>query len=183
MDQPAGADVRCSAVVFRGQDVLLVRRLHDGEDDWVLPGGTPRPGESMVAWARRETLEETGLAVEPSRIAFVLETQGPRSGRHTVHLVFLAPPPAPGQEPRSLEPDLSATFVPLTSCTNSICDRRWPGTCVGCMPAARLVPRPTWAICGARATAMTCCRCCSSSPTSPPGHFVNVGVIAVRRGG
>jgi 8-oxo-dGTP diphosphatase len=113
MDQPAGADVRCSAIVFRGQEVLLVRRARDDGDDWVLPGGTPRPGESMAACARRETLEETGLAVEPSRIAFVVETQGPRSGLHTGDLVFLAAPTAPEQEPRSLETDLSAQFVPL----------------------------------------------------------------------
>jgi ADP-ribose pyrophosphatase YjhB (NUDIX family) len=114
MDQPAGADVRCSAVVFRGQDVLLVRRARDGGDDWVLPGGTPRPGESMAACARRETIEETGLVVEPARVAFVLETRGPRSGLHTVDLVFLATLSGPAQEPRSGEPDLSARFVPLS---------------------------------------------------------------------
>jgi len=113
MDQPSGADVRCSALVFRDQEVLLVRRARDDGEDWVLPGGTPRPGESMAACARRETLEETGLAVEPGRIAFVLEAQGPRSGLHTVDLVFLAILTPSGQEPRSLETDLSARFVPL----------------------------------------------------------------------
>ena len=113
MDQPAGVDVRCSAVVFRGREVLLVRRVREDRDEWVLPGGTPRPGESMAACARRETLEETGLAVEPARIAFVVESQGPRSGLHTVDLVFLATQSVPGERPRSLEPDLSARFVPL----------------------------------------------------------------------
>ena len=113
MDQKAGADVRCSVVVFRGPEVLLVGRVREGDNDWVLPGGTPRPGESMAACARRETLEETGLAVEPNRIAFVLETCGPRSGPHTLDLVFLASLSAPGQEPRSPEPGLSARFVPL----------------------------------------------------------------------
>ena len=113
MGQPIGADVRCSAVVFRGPEVLLVGRVRDGDNDWVLPGGTPRPGESMAACVRRETLEETGLAVEPGRIAFVLETQGPRSGLHTFDLVFLASMSKPGYEPQSAEPDLSARFVPL----------------------------------------------------------------------
>jgi 8-oxo-dGTP diphosphatase len=89
MDQPAGADVRCSAVVFRGPEVLLVRRVRDRHDDWVLPGGTPRPGEGMAACAGRETLEETGLAVQPNRIAFVLETRGRRAG---VHRLDLRPP-------------------------------------------------------------------------------------------
>jgi 8-oxo-dGTP diphosphatase len=114
MDQPAGPEVRCSAVVFRGQEVLLVHRSRrKGHDDWVLPGGTPRPGESMAACVRRETLEETGISAEPGRIAFVLESQGPRSRLHTVDLVFLAVLSVPGQEPCSPEPDLTARFVPL----------------------------------------------------------------------
>jgi 8-oxo-dGTP pyrophosphatase MutT (NUDIX family) len=29
--------------------VLLVHRARDGANDWVLPGGTPRPGESMFS--------------------------------------------------------------------------------------------------------------------------------------
>lgn len=113
MDQPAEPDVRCSAVVFRRQEILLVHRFREDGDDWALPGGTPRPGESMAACARRETLEETGIAAEPGRIAFVVESRGPRSGPHTVDLVFLAAPPVPGQEPVSPEPNLSARFVPL----------------------------------------------------------------------
>lgn len=111
----AGPDVRCSAVVFRGQEVLLVHRIREGSDDWVLPGGTPRPSEAMGACARREILEETGITAEPGRIAFVLESHGPESGVHTLDLVFLATLSAPGQEPCSAEPDLEASFVPLSS--------------------------------------------------------------------
>jgi|SRR5579875_550919 8-oxo-dGTP diphosphatase len=105
-------DLRCSAVVFRNGAVLLVHRARDGAGDWVLPGGTPRPGESMAACAWRETLEETGLSVEPARVAFVLETLGPRSVRRTVDLVFLAATKQYG-EPEPREPDLQAGFVPL----------------------------------------------------------------------
>jgi len=105
-------DVRCSAIVFRDDNVLLVHRSRNGTDDWVLPGGTPRPGESMAACARRETLEETGLSVDPSRVAFVLEALGPGSARRTVDLVFLATADGRG-EPEPREPDLEARFVPL----------------------------------------------------------------------
>ena len=52
-------NVRCSALVFRGDSVLLCRRSED-EDTWVLPGGTPRLGEGTAAAAEREVLEETG---------------------------------------------------------------------------------------------------------------------------
>jgi len=33
MDQSASADVRCSAVVFRDQEILLVGRVRDGGAD------------------------------------------------------------------------------------------------------------------------------------------------------
>jgi 8-oxo-dGTP diphosphatase len=112
MDTPGEIDVRCSAIVFRDHTVLLVHRSRDGVRDWVLPGGTPRPGESMAACARRETLEETGLLVYPARVAFVLEALGPASVRRTVDLVFLAAP-REYREPESREPDLEARFVPL----------------------------------------------------------------------
>jgi 8-oxo-dGTP diphosphatase len=105
-------DVRCSAIVFRDDAVLLVHRSRNGADDWVLPGGTPRPGESMAACARRETLEETGLSVDPARVAFVLEALGPSSRLRTVDLVFLAAADGQG-EPEPQEPDTEALFVPL----------------------------------------------------------------------
>jgi 8-oxo-dGTP pyrophosphatase MutT (NUDIX family) len=112
MDMPAETGVRCSAIVFRGDAVLLVHRARNGAGDWVLPGGTPLPGESMASCARRETMEEAGLAIAPGRVAFVLEALGPGSARRTVDLVFLATAPASG-EPAPREPDLEARFVPL----------------------------------------------------------------------
>jgi 8-oxo-dGTP diphosphatase len=104
--------VRCSLIAFRDGSVLLVHRARDGADDWALPGGTPQPGESMAACARRETLEETGLQAEPGRVAFVAETLAPGAGRRVVDLVFLAVAPAHG-EPEPMEEDLEARFVPL----------------------------------------------------------------------
>ena len=68
----------------------------------------------MTSCARRETLEETGLPVEPGRIAFVLEALGPDDTRRTVDLVFLAAFP-PRSDPRPAEEGLEAVFVPLSS--------------------------------------------------------------------
>lgn len=112
MGEPTDIDMRCSVVAFRNDSVLLVHRNRDEADDWVLPGGTPRPGESMSSCARRETLEETGLPVEPSRVAFVLEALGPDDRRRIVDLVFLAAV-APRGEPVPAEEGLRAVFVPL----------------------------------------------------------------------
>ena len=113
MSVPEGLEFRCSAVVARRQSVLLVRRIRGGGDDWVLPGGTPRTGESMAACARREVLEETGLHVDPSRVAFVLEVLGPDGGPRTVDIVFAAGEAAPGTEPEPQEEGLIPAFVPV----------------------------------------------------------------------
>jgi 8-oxo-dGTP diphosphatase len=81
-------ELRCAVAVVRGDAVLLLRRPDDG--DWVLPGGRPRPHESMGSCARREVREETGLDVHPSRCALVLEVNDPVSQRRMVELVFAA---------------------------------------------------------------------------------------------
>jgi len=109
---PNGIDLRCSAVVLRKGAVLLVHRTYDGTGDWVLPGGTPREGESVPACARRELLEETGLSAGPSRVAFVLEAVPPGGSRRTLDIVFLVTGLSPGAQPHAREPRLEPRFVP-----------------------------------------------------------------------
>lgn len=109
MDARGRVRLRCSAVVFRDDSVLLLDRPERG--DWVLPGGCPRPGKGTAACARREVREETGLHVETGRCAFVLETIDPHSHDRTVELVLLA---ADGDgPPRRGEPGLEPYFVEL----------------------------------------------------------------------
>jgi 8-oxo-dGTP pyrophosphatase MutT (NUDIX family) len=66
----------------------------------------------MAACARREVLEETGLHVDPSRVAFVLEVLGPDGGPRTVDIVFVATDAAPGSLPQEREPGLRPVFIP-----------------------------------------------------------------------
>jgi 8-oxo-dGTP diphosphatase len=109
---PDGIELRCSAIVVRNRSVLLIHRA-SGADDWVLPGGTPRPGESMAACARREVREETGLHVDPARVAFVLEVVGPDPGPRTLDIVFSAVPSVADQQPAERERGLRPVFVPV----------------------------------------------------------------------
>lgn len=54
-----------SAAVFRGDCVLLVERGKPPVSGmWSLPGGHIEPGESAREAARREVMEETGVAAE-----------------------------------------------------------------------------------------------------------------------
>jgi ADP-ribose pyrophosphatase YjhB (NUDIX family) len=104
-------DLRCSVVIVRNDAVLL---LHRGEaDEWVLPGGRPRPGESMLSCARREVHEETGLHIDPGRCAFVLEVAAPDRAIHIVELVFLANPRVGELQVHGGEPGRKPQWVAL----------------------------------------------------------------------
>lgn len=114
MSMPNDVDLRCSAIVLRGREVLLIHRSHGGLDDWVLPGGSPQPGESTAACARREVREETGLHVHPARIAFVVEVTGPHPGPRTVDIVFAASESPPRRQPEIREEGMEPRFVPVS---------------------------------------------------------------------
>jgi ADP-ribose pyrophosphatase YjhB (NUDIX family) len=58
-----------TAVVRRGDDVLLVKRSDNGE--WTPVTGIVDPGEDPAVTARREVLEETGVNVRVDRLASV----------------------------------------------------------------------------------------------------------------
>lgn len=106
-------ELRCSAIVFRRDDVLLLRRCRNGSEEWVLPGGHPRPQEGTAACVQREVLEETGLRVDANRVAFLLETADPAGARRLVELVFLAAERDGRAVPRTGEPGLEPVFVPV----------------------------------------------------------------------
>lgn len=53
------------AIIFRGRDVLLVKRgSAPAIGKWSIPGGLVELGESLEASVCRETLEEVGLQVK-----------------------------------------------------------------------------------------------------------------------
>ena len=91
-------------VLVKNDDkILLGKRLSKvGFGQWGLPSGKLTPGESMVAGAKRELLEETGLTVDD--LEFINITNDIRNQNdHWIHLVFLAK--GIHGQPKVMEPD------------------------------------------------------------------------------
>ncbi len=87
--------VGVGAIVFKGKEVLLVRRGHPpAEGAWAFPGGLVELGESSAQAIRREVREECGISIEPVELAglfepIVIDEDG-RVRYHYVVLDFLA---------------------------------------------------------------------------------------------
>ncbi len=66
--------VGIGCIVFRGEQVLLVRRGKPPRiGSWSLPGGAQHIGETAEEAARRELHEEAGIEVGPLSLAIVVD--------------------------------------------------------------------------------------------------------------
>jgi 8-oxo-dGTP diphosphatase len=54
---------RVAVLICRDDSLLLIRRVKDGREYHVIPGGGVEAGESIAEAARREVLEELGLSI------------------------------------------------------------------------------------------------------------------------
>jgi ADP-ribose pyrophosphatase YjhB (NUDIX family) len=88
--------VRVSAILrWRGR-VLLIRHEKGGRENWLLPGGGVRGGESLTEALQRELWEEIGIVGERERlpvegpVAIVDSISPERSlwSKHVVHVIF-----------------------------------------------------------------------------------------------
>lgn len=83
--------VGIGCIVFRGEEVLLVRRGKPPRlGSWSLPGGAQHLGERAEEAARRELREETGIEVGPLALALVVDAISPDpAGRPQYHYTII----------------------------------------------------------------------------------------------
>jgi 8-oxo-dGTP diphosphatase len=81
--------IRVGVLVWRDGEVLLVRHEKGGRSYWLVPGGGVDTGETMVAAAARELLEETGYTIDIGRLLLVCEAIDPKpGGRHILNAIY-----------------------------------------------------------------------------------------------
>ncbi len=75
---------RASAVIIKGSKILLIHRIKEGVEYWLLPGGGIEDGETSEQAAEREVMEEVGLKV----VAKLWYKDDPPwdSGTNTMHI-------------------------------------------------------------------------------------------------
>lgn len=103
-------------VVRKGDHFLLIQESKYGSP-WYLPGGRVEAGETFVAAAAREVLEEAGVPVRVTGLLRIEHSPTPAGAR--LRVVFLAEPT--DDTPPKSEPDdesLRAEWVTLSDLPN-----------------------------------------------------------------
>lgn len=91
MSEREKISVGVGAVVFRGEDALIVRRGKPPfEGRWSIPGGALEHGELLEDAVRREVREETGVEIAIIALLDVFEILPAAGGGHLVIVDYVA---------------------------------------------------------------------------------------------
>ena len=83
--------VGVGVIVYKEGKLLLMKRKNaHGDGTWSLPGGHLEKNETFKQCAIRETMEETGMSVNPLRIVSVSNDIMSEYGNHYVTLGVIA---------------------------------------------------------------------------------------------
>jgi len=102
-DEALRPKVGIGVMILKDGKILLGKRKNaHGEGEYAFPGGHLEHLESIVACAKRETAEETGIEIANVRFLRLLNLTA-YAPKHYVHLTMLAD--WASGEPRVLEPE------------------------------------------------------------------------------
>lgn len=114
MTQNETIRIGVGAVVFRGQEILLVKRGKPPfKGHWSIPGGGLEFGERLKDGVRREVMEETGIDINIRGLIGVFEGLPADFGQlaHTVMIDYFADWVA--GEPVAADDAADAAFFPM----------------------------------------------------------------------
>ena len=100
-------------ILRRGGRILLLRRAGDtyASGHLCLPSGHMEEGESTLAAAARETLEETGITLNPETLRHVLSIHQRNPGTRHARIGFAFTPRTWDGEPVNAEPHKHSELV------------------------------------------------------------------------
>jgi 8-oxo-dGTP diphosphatase len=100
-------------ILRRGGRILLLRRAGDtyASGQLCLPSGHMEEGESVLAAAVRETLEETGITLDPAVLQHVLSIHQRNPGTSHARVGFAFTPRTWDGEPVNTEPHKHSELV------------------------------------------------------------------------
>jgi 8-oxo-dGTP diphosphatase len=106
-------DLTADCVLFRGDDVLLIRRKKEPfQGQWAIPGGYINKGEDPLMAAIRELQEETSIKADKLKLVGVYGKEGRDPRGWVVSTAFAGLLPE-GQQARAADDAAEVAWVPI----------------------------------------------------------------------
>ena len=88
---PDSPQIAVGAVVFNQNRVLLVKRgKPPSQNEWAIPGGSVKLGETLQQAAEREIYEETGIVIQAHQPIYVFDlVQKDESDKIRFHYIII----------------------------------------------------------------------------------------------
>ena len=93
--------MRARVILYNSENdaILLIHRLKNGRDYWVIPGGGAKGNETPVETALREIEEELNIQLKPADLTHLLEYKSQENEHFFfAEIPFIAAPAISGEE-------------------------------------------------------------------------------------